>query len=449
MPRLQEGRRPARGVGLLAVTLATVLGATALRAQQAPSVIFFHPDGMGVNTWGAVRIGTVGPDRRLHWDRLPFVAVYTGHMRDALASTSHGGATVHAYGVKVLADSYGMDGDRPLTARSGKAMSLLREAQAAGRAVGVVNSGTITEPGTGVFLASVPRRSDHAEIARQIIEAQPEVILGGGERYFLPLGVAGRHGEGTRGDGLDLVARARELGYAVVYTRDELLALPPDTRRVLGLFAANHTFNDRPEETLRTLGLPPYAPGAPSVSEMSRVALAILARHPRGFMLVVEEEGTDNFANSNNASGLLEAGRRADEAVGTMIAFVQAHPRTLMIMTSDSDAGGLQLLGSTSIGGIRADTPLPARDPNGAPLDGVEGTGTVPFVAPPDTAGRRWPFAIAWASGGDASGGILVRAIGRGADRVRGTMDNTDIYRVMYLALFGRDPDPNRRRGAR
>ncbi len=431
----------------MAVALATLLGATALPAQQGSSVIFFHPDGMGVNTWGAVRIATVGPDRRLHWDRLPFAAVYVGHMRDALASTSQGGATVHAFGVKVLADSYGMDGDRPLTARSGKPLSILREAQAAGRAVGVVNSGTITEPGTGAFLASVPRRSDHAEIARQILEAQPDVILGGGERYFLPRGVAGRHGDGARGDGLDLVARARALGYAVVYTRDELLALPRNTRRVLGLFAANHTFNDRPEETLRALGLPVYAPSAPSVSEMSQAALAILARHPRGFMLVVEEEGTDNFGNSNNASGLIEAGRRADEAVGTLTAFVQAHPRTLMLMTSDSDAGGVQLLGSTSIGGIRADTPLPARDPNGAPLDGVDGTGTVSFLSPPDLMGRQWPFAISWASEGDASGGILVRAIGWGADRVRGTMDNTDIYRVMYLALFGRDPVSSPRRG--
>jgi alkaline phosphatase len=39
----------------------------------------------------------------------------------------------------------------------------------------------------------------------------------------------------------------------------------------------------------------------------------------------------------------------------------------------------------------------------------------------------------------DGLGGILMRAAGFGADQVRGTMDNTDAYRVMYRVLFGRD----------
>jgi alkaline phosphatase len=90
------------------------------------------------------------------------------------------------------------------------------------------------------------------------------VILGGGERYFLPRGMAGRHGAGVRADRVDMVARARGLGYTVVYTRDELRALPDSVRRVLGLFASNHTFNDRSEERLRDGGLPHYLATAPT-----------------------------------------------------------------------------------------------------------------------------------------------------------------------------------------
>jgi len=415
-------------------------GATpSLTAQEPASVVFFHPDGMGVNTWAAVRVATVGPDGRLNWDRLPHSAVYLGHMKDALASTSHGGATVHAFGVKVAHDSYGMDGGASLVARSGAPVSILMEAKAAGRAVGIVNSGTITEPGTGVFVASVPDRYDHAEIVRQILEAAPPVILGGGERYFLPRGVAGRHGAGVRQDSVDMVARARALGYTVVYTRDELRALPDSARRVLGLFASNHTFNDRSEERLRDGGLPLYLATAPTVGEMTAAALRILGRDPAGFMLVVEEEGTDNFANANNAAGTIEAGARADAAIGVLLDHIAAHPRTLMLMTSDSDAGGLQVLAESSADWLRAGRVLPERDANGAPVDGRDGTASLPFEAPPDRAGGRWPFAIGWTSFHDGLGGILMRAAGLGAERVHGTMDNTDAYRVMYGVLFGRD----------
>jgi alkaline phosphatase len=438
--------RTARVVGLV---LALVTGAALLlprlaseesRADEVASdlgsVIFFHPDGMGVNTWGAVRMMTVGPDGRLNWDRMPHMAVYTGHMKDRLTSTSHGGATVHAYGVKVLADSYGMDGREPLTAASGFEGSILQEAQAAGLAVGMVNSGTITEPGSGAFAASYPERYAHEEIALQIFESGAEVILGGGEQYFLPDGTEGLYGPGAREDGRDLVAEAGERGYAVVRTREELLALPDTVTRVLGLFAHYHTFNDQPEERLSQKGLVAWPDEPPTIGEMTQVALDVLSRSDRRFFLVSEEEGSDNMSNANNAMGEIIAGQRADETIGLIQEYIAEHPNTLLVTTSDSDAGGLQVFGEP----FPADT-APARASNGAPMDGVEGTNGRLFVAEPDANGVRHAFAIAWAQYHDVSGGILVKAQGLGADQVAGTMDNTDVYRVMYRTLFGSWPE--------
>ena len=424
------------GVAAAAVVAAAALLLPRLRSQEPPaelgSVIFFHPDGMGANTWGAVRMMTVGPDGRLNWDRLPHMAVYTGHMKDRLTSTSHGGATTHAYGVKVLADSYGMDGREPLTAASGFAGSILQEAKQAGLAVGLVNSGTITEPGSGAFAASVPERSNHQEIARQIFESGAEVILGGGEKYFLPAGVDGVYGPGVRDDGRDLIAEARDRGYTVVRTRAELLALPDTVTKVLGLFARYHTFNDMPEEQLRERGLDAWPANVPTIAEMMQVALDVLSRGGRRFFLTAEEEGTDNMANANNASGGIQAGQRADEAIGAVRTFISAHPNTLMLMTSDSDAAGMQVLGEP----FPSDT-APHRGRNGAPFDGVEGTGGRLFVAQPDASGVRHPFVIAWAEYRDLSGGILMKAEGLGAEQVHGTLDNTDAYRIMYSVLFG------------
>lgn len=427
-------------VTVIALAAAVLPGTLARAGQDTASVIFFHPDGMGANTWGAVRMLVRGPDGRLNWDLLPHTAVYTGHMKDALTGTSHGGATVHAYGVKVLADSFGLDGDAPITARSGKQMSLMMEARAAGMSIGLVQTGSLTEPGTAAHVVSTPRRDSHEEIARLLVEAQPEVALAGGERWLLPRGVRGRFGEGARTDGLNLIERARQLGYTVVYTRDELLALPPTVTKVFGVFAGNHTFNDLTEEDLRRLGLPLWQPGAPTIAEMTDVALRILSRNPKGFFLVAEEEGTDNFGNRNNAAGTLDAGRRADETIGLIRRHIRAHSNTLMLTTSDSDAGGLQVLGPDPRAIAALGGRVPERDRNGAPLDGMEGTGGQPFLAAPDRAGKRWQFAIAWATLADVSGGILVRAVGRNADLVWGTMDSTYVYRVMYRTLFGRVP---------
>ena len=414
------------------------------RAQSDPptsplvgNMIFIHPDGASAASFAAVRNLLVGPDGDLHWDRLPAMALYRGHLSDSLTATSNAGATIHAYGIKVPGPSYGLDGEEPITDAEGNSLSVAHQAIRAGLPVGVVNSGTSTEPGTGCFLTSVPKRSMHDEIAVQLIESGAEVILGGGEQFFLPEGVKGRHGVGVRADDRNVIEEARQKGYHVVFTREELADLPDDVTRLLGIFAANQTFNDKPEEVLAQVGLPLYWSHAPTVAEMTQAALTVLGRHDKRFLLVVEEEGTDNFGNKNNAKGKLEALRRADEAIGVARAFVADHPETMILTASDSEAGGMYLQG---VGLVDGEPPaaLPERDVNGAPMDGQEGTGTAPFIAAPDRNGNAWPFAITWAARDDVTGGILVRAEGLNAHLVRGNIDNTEIPALMRLTLFGR-----------
>lgn len=409
-------------------------------AQDTGSVIFIHPDGTGANTWGAARMLLVGPDGDLHWDKLSGMALYRGHMKDALTGTSHGGGTVHAYGVKVVADSLGMDGTTPLKSASGKDMSILREAKAAGLRIGVINSATITDAGTAAFLASVPKRSDHESVAAQILESGADVILGGGEVFFLPQGKRGRHGAaGMRRDGRDLIEEAKKAGYAVVFTREELKALPADTAKVLGLFAPADTFNGVAEDELLRQRLPLYYEQAPTVGEMLTAALPILSRGGQRFALVLEEEGTDNFGNSTNAMGVFEAARRADAAIGVARDFVVHNPNTQILVAADSDAGGMQVWGPYG-DRMPPERPLYRHDrATGAEVDGREGSGTPPFISAPDANGKSWPFGIIWCTDADVTGGILVRGEGMNVERIRGNFDNTRIYKEMYFTLFGVD----------
>lgn len=310
------------------------------------------------------------------------------------------------------------------------------EAQKADMAVGVINSGHINEPGTGVFLASAKSRAMNDDISDQIIHSGADLILSGGEVLLLPEGVTGRFGQaGRRTDGRNLIEEARDLGYTLVYDRNELLALPAETERVLGVFAAVHTFNDLTEEELAEQDIPMYAPQAPSLAEMTAVALRILSAKQKPFMLVVEEEGTDNFGNHNNALGTLTALSRSDAAIGESLKFMKRASNTLLIVASDSDAGSMQVHQIRSSEYKRQ--PLPETRGNGAPVDGPTGTGSLPFIAKPDQFGEEIGFGISWADYGDVYGGVIARAHGLNADLLPTNVDNTDIYRVMYATLFG------------
>lgn len=428
-----------------AIIVVSQVGCSPAVRPPTGSVIFIHPDGAAASTWATARAVLVGPDNDLNWDKLPEIATYREHVTNSLTASSNAGGTIHATGVKTRTDAYGRSaggGDgRALVDDNGNALSVARQAIRARIPVGLVQSGTSTEPGTGCFLVETNSRHNHDEIALQLIHSDAHVLLGGGERYFLPEGTRGVHGRGTRTDGRNLIEEARERGYTVVRTRGELRNLPDDTTRVLGLFAAHHTFNEATEETLHALGKPQYDPEAPTVAEMTALALRILAQHDQ-FLLIVEEEGTDNFANHNNASATIEACRRADEAIGLALDHLARYPHTLILTAADSNAGGMHAIGLPlrSDGSYR--TVLPAEDSNGAPLDGIDGKETAPFLAKPDQFGTRLPFAISWAAGPDVSGGIIVRAAGLHSERVRGSMDNTDLAPLMRYALFGNERGP-------
>lgn len=401
-------------------------------AQAAGSAIFLHPDGMGANTWTATRLYTAGVDGRLAWDRLPQVALYVGPTLDAVNQSSNAGATTHAWGLRVDLDAYGTLRGEPLTrSASGFAGSLMSEAKAAGKRIAIVNSSSLTEPGTGAFLARVPNRDDEAEIAAQILAAQPDVALGGGEMFFLPKGVTGRHGEGVREDGRNLVEEARAAGYTVVFTAEELAAVPAGTPRLLGLFAAEETFNEADEATLAAQKLPNFQPQAPRFDVMIAAALKQLADSPKGYLLVGNEEATDNLSGENNAPATLDAAQGADRAIAIALEQAARDPDLTVIVASDSDNGGMN---ATSDDLDELPRPLPQVTENGSPLDSDGGK---PFLTPPDRHGQRLPFYITWASLSDSAGGTVVRGMGPGAQRIEGTVDASTVFHALHAGLFG------------
>ncbi len=482
-------------------------GANSIRVpgNRTGNVIFIHPDGTGPNHWLTGRMYWDGPDAISGWDRLPFMAQYRGHMSDRLTGTSNGGATVHAFGYKVLGPgSFGKDGGgdeaRDILALSGYPGSILREAANAGHPTGVVNDGDLPEPGTGCFFAEVADRGLSNEIARQLLDGRPGfdgedellvVAMGGGEGFFLPQGtplcttevtpdcavhVDQVSGSGpSRTDGRNLVKEAIDLGYVVLRTRVEfdefrarVLADPGYAPRVLGLFARDDIFNDTQEERLLTLGLIDETralddkrgriithgsrPGTlgynpPTAGEMQEVAIEILDRWKRAsgkpFLLVAEVESTDNMGNNDNAIGTLVGLDHSNDLINASVDYLRRDPRTLIITAADSDAGGMQVVSTSSetAGSVNGNPTGVSAENVAVPLDGIEGRGSATFVAEPDQFGQSLRFAVSWVGTPDVAGGIVSRAAGLNAELLNTALsarfDNVDIYRMAYLTLFG------------
>jgi glycerophosphoryl diester phosphodiesterase len=195
--------------------------------------------------------------------------------------------------------------------------------------------------------------------------------------------------------------------------------------------------------------------------------LKILRQDPDGFFVVVEEEGTDNFGNNNNAVGTIEALRRADAAIGVAMDFVNTQdPNTLVLTAADSDAGGMQVYQFApyprASGNFDASNPNLANEQPEVPfinvnrtttntsrvyLDGPEGSTATEgqpwksFNAEDSIDGPMGNFGIAWVGTPDFPGSIVSKAHGMNADKLPSTLDNTQIYDLMYETLFGVTPD--------
>ncbi|MEO1295625.1 MAG: alkaline phosphatase, partial [Cyanobacteria bacterium J06636_16] len=260
-----------------------------------------------------------------------------------------------------------------------------------------------------------------------------------------------------------LIEEAEAAGFTVVFDLEELQNIPEDTTQLLGIFAAEDTYNDNPEEENQSLGLDSdgrlvgrCAVGQQlTVAQMLEAALSILSADPDGFMVVMEEEGTDNLANNNNSAGTLEAVLRADEALGVAMDFIREEdPNTLLITAADSEAGGIQAWQPTPFGPELPDTidfPL-TLDTNPTdtevfdnPVDGAEGR--IPplttFAAQPSLDGEMGNFVTAWSGTSDFAGSVVAKTYGMNADLLSSTVDNTEIYQIMYQTLFGLDSLPD------
>ncbi|XP_035216289.1 alkaline phosphatase, tissue-nonspecific isozyme-like, partial [Stegodyphus dumicola] len=280
---------------------------------------------------------------------------------DSQVGDSGACATALLCGVKGRFETVGLDDggiyNRCDTSFTSRVYCLADWAQTEGKSTGLVTTTRVTHATPAAMYAHSANRywesddklakdvgdskSDCKDIARQLIEDNPgknfNVILGGGRRHFLPrrehVDTKNQENDGRREDGRNLIEewqrdkKSRGLSYKYVSRKRELDKVDPvKVDYLLGLFNSGHMAY----ESDRDKGID----GEPSIAKMTRKAIEILRKNPRGYFLMVEGGRIDHSHHFNNAHRALVDTLAFEEAVIAALEITRSDD-TLMVVTSD------------------------------------------------------------------------------------------------------------------
>ena len=406
-------RRPAIATALL---LALVLAASNAcgGGEEAPNagtdrgtaknVILLIGDGMGAAHRTAARLYSVGREGELAMDTLPTAGMARTWSTESVVTDSAAAGTALATGVKTYNKAIAVDPD------GNPVRTILEKAQEAGKSVGLVTTVQLAHATPASFAAHNADRDDYLGIALDMFDHDVDVLLGGGEDYFLPVGTPGCYpDDGDRTDNRNLVDEAIAKGYKHVCNEADFDAVDPSaTDKLLGTFAD-------------------YAmarPYAPSLSEMTAKAIAILSKNPEGFFLMVEGGQIDSAAHVSDALNTLGDTVGFDQAVKAALDFQVEHPDTLVIVTADHATGGLAI----------EDTPQGAACPEPRPDDPRECGNALYQDGPFEERGSA-SFWLDWTTVSHTGEDVPVTAAGPHAIDLAGYYENTHIFQVMREAL--------------
>ncbi|MFT3814043.1 MAG: alkaline phosphatase [Acidovorax sp.] len=474
-----------------ALAVALLASGVAQAAGEAKNVIFFLGDGMGPVTVTAARIykgekeiAAGNPNQlatseraKLAMQSLPYAARIKTFSRDAQTTDSAPSMAAYMTGVKMNNEvismsaetaAYAPDGtqyikgeDTTCPAGNGQpAVTLLELSKAQGRSVGAVSTTRVGHATPATTYAHICNRNAYNTIAEQSVDAGLNVLMGGGQRNYLPKPL---NSSSKRSDTRNLVEEMKGKGYTYVSTGSELAALDTSgTDKLLGLFSQSEMAYelDRVNQNLNQ----------PSLSDMATKALDVLSRNDKGFFLMVEGGRIDHALHGTNAKRALEDTLAFDKAIENVRAYMEKKDpglkNTLIVVTADHDHSiafnGYTKIGSPILGkAIDYQTGKLALAADGKPYTTLvfgnggrpnataatqvnEEDGNKPWVAPARGAGREDLSNVdttqdnflqevninLGAPGSETHGGgdVMLFAGGAGSRIFKGTMDNTKVF---------------------
>lgn len=260
---------------------------------------------------------------------------------NTIVTGSAAAATAFACGTKTLNGMVGVDSDM------NRLESILDVAENNGKSTGLVTDAHITDGTPCAFYGHSISRHFFAELSKQLIlENDIEVLFGGGAEYFIPQdnllsnykGFEDIHssldGKSKRKDSVDLIDSSKAKGYKVINTEKELLNIEEGTEKVLGLFSAQgmNARIDRDDENT----------GEPSLVDMTKKAIDILAEDVDGFFLMVEAARIDWEAHDNDIGAVFKSLEEMNDVLEVCYnTYLNDPENTILVFTADHETGGL------------------------------------------------------------------------------------------------------------
>ena len=333
----------------------------ALRAslinKPAKNVILLIGDGMGDSEITAARNYAEGAGGFFKGiDALPLTGQYTHYSLDKktgkpdYVTDSAASATAWTTGVKTYNGALGVD------IHENAHQTILELAKAAGLSTAELQDATpaalvahVTSRkcyGPTVTSEKCPsnalEKGGKGSITEQLLNARPDVTLGGGAKTFTETATAGEW------QGKTLREQAQARGYQIVTDAASLAAATEASqdKPLLGLFAdgnmpvrwegpkaSYHGNIDKPPVTCTPN--PKRDASVPTLAQMTEKAIDLLSRNEKGFFLQVEGASIDKQDHAANPCGQIGETVDLDEAVQKALEFARKDGNTLVIVTAD------------------------------------------------------------------------------------------------------------------
>jgi alkaline phosphatase len=213
--------------------------------------------------------------------------------------------------------------------------SVLELAKLQGKSIGIISTSEVMHATPADFTAHAEHRSQYDIISEQLVYQNLDVVFGGGEKFLL---------EKNRKDGKDMYEELKERGYSIIRTKKELEN--QKNSKVWGIFANA----DMPYEIDRRVD-------EPSLADMTRKAIEILSKNPKGFVLMVEGSKVDWAAHANSPATIVKDIKAFDDAVGEALSYAKSNKKTLIISSTDHGNSGISI-GDESTAGNYPQIPL-------------------------------------------------------------------------------------------
>ncbi|MFB6446100.1 alkaline phosphatase [Bradyrhizobium tunisiense] len=460
--------------------------------RKAKNVILFIGDGMSPAHRVAARILSKGISEgksrgKLAIDDMPHMALVATAGSDSIITDSANSASAYATGHKSAVNAMGVYADRSLSAFDDPKVETITSLakRRAGMAIGIVTNTEVEDATPAAMVAHTRRRAAYDEIVEQLFAAKPDVLMGGGSANFMPKSAAGS----KRKDETDYIAKFRDAGYQIATTARELSAsaAKPETSKLLGLFATGNMDGVLDRKFLKGGGVKKF-PEQPDLTEQVQAALNILSKNEAGFFLMVESGMIDKYAHlldmeravydtimlDNAVRQTREWARARGDDTLILVAADHNHPNSL-VGTVNDDMGTTPNVPLRKRVGVydKAGFPnYPAPDAEGYPsrvdvsrrlaifsaslpdhyetfrpkLDspneptvkaGDDGTfkANDKYKDVPGAVLRPGNLSAMIGASVHSGEDVILTATGPGSEHVQGSMDNTEVFRVIADAL--------------